>query len=117
MSARRSPCEPVSPFAPWDAASSTTNVPELAGGTDVAGAADGLIAFYQRHLRAPILPGYGCQFHPSCSVYARQAFRRYGLAGLVFALDRLLIREHAFIGAQYLTDCGDGTPRNHDSLP
>lgn len=44
---------------------------------------------YQR-LLSPLLPAR-CKYHPSCSQYALDAFREYGLArGLVLAAWRLL---------------------------
>ncbi|RPI77275.1 MAG: membrane protein insertion efficiency factor YidD [Desulfobacteraceae bacterium] len=36
-----------------------------------------LIVIYQKTIR-PFLPS-ACRFYPSCSVYARQAFTKYGL--------------------------------------
>jgi putative membrane protein insertion efficiency factor len=48
-----------------------------------------LIRGYQR-LLSPLLPAR-CKYHPSCSQYALDAFREYGLArGLVLAAWRLL---------------------------
>ena len=47
------------------------------------------IAFYQRFI-SPGLP-QRCRYHPSCSRYAVQAIRQYGiLRGLVLAAWRLL---------------------------
>jgi putative membrane protein insertion efficiency factor len=48
-----------------------------------------LVRGYQR-LLSPLLPAR-CKYHPSCSQYALEAFREYGLArGLVLAAWRLL---------------------------
>jgi putative membrane protein insertion efficiency factor len=48
-----------------------------------------LVRGYQR-LLSPLLPAR-CKYHPSCSQYALDAFREYGLArGLVLATWRLL---------------------------
>jgi putative membrane protein insertion efficiency factor len=48
-----------------------------------------LVSGYQ-HLLSPLLPAR-CKYHPSCSQYALDAFREYGLArGLVLAAWRLL---------------------------
>lgn len=81
--------------------------------------ADGLIAFYQRNMRAPTLPGHGCPFHPSCSEYGREAYRRYGvLGGTVLTVDRLLIRSHVYSDDYYPTHCdGDRCPRRYDPVP
>lgn len=54
-----------------------------------AGVAVGLIIVYQSVIR-PHLAG-NCKFHPTCSVYAIEALRRYGLLrGAVMAIRRLL---------------------------
>jgi putative membrane protein insertion efficiency factor len=48
-----------------------------------------LVRGYQR-LLSPLLPAH-CKYHPSCSQYALEALREYGLArGLVLAAWRLL---------------------------
>jgi uncharacterized protein len=48
-----------------------------------------LVRGYQR-LLSPLLPAR-CKYHPTCSQYALDAFREYGLArGLVLAVWRLL---------------------------
>ncbi|PIU66193.1 MAG: membrane protein insertion efficiency factor YidD [Armatimonadetes bacterium CG07_land_8_20_14_0_80_40_9] len=53
-----------------------------------------LIDFYQRVL-SPLLPPT-CRFYPSCSSYARQAVKKYGVAkGGMLALWRVL-RCHPF---------------------
>jgi putative membrane protein insertion efficiency factor len=47
------------------------------------------IRFYQRAI-SPALPQH-CKYHPTCSQYAVDAFRRYGiLRGAVLAVWRLL---------------------------
>ena len=49
---------------------------------------------YKRRI-SPLLPP-ACRFHPTCSVYAREAIARYGLArGAALSLRRLL-RCHPF---------------------
>ena len=49
----------------------------------------GLVRLYQ-FLLSPLVAGR-CKYHPSCSQYAADAFRRYGFArGLVLAAWRLL---------------------------
>ena len=53
-----------------------------------------LLDFYKR-LLSPLLPR-ACRFEPTCSVYARQAIERHGLArGLGLAVRRLA-RCHPF---------------------
>lgn len=111
------PCSADPAFAPWDAnepapAPAATRPPDPTSGT-----ADALIATYQRRLRRPELPGAGCQFHPTCSEFARQALRRYGIVGLLFAFDRLLIREQPLAGPSYPPACVGGEPRWHDPVP
>jgi hypothetical protein len=83
------------------------------------GVAEGLIVFYQRHMRAPTMPGHGCPFHPSCSEYARHAYQRYGIfGGTVLSFDRLLIRSHLYSDDYYPTHCDeDRCPRRHDPVP
>ena len=59
----------------------------------------GLVRAYQL-LLSPHL-GRTCRFHPSCSNYAIQAFREYGvLKGLVLSVHRLL-RCHPWGGQGY----------------
>jgi len=54
-----------------------------------ARAAAALLGLYKRFL-SPLLPR-ACRFEPTCSVYARQAIERHGLArGGGLALRRLL---------------------------
>jgi putative component of membrane protein insertase Oxa1/YidC/SpoIIIJ protein YidD len=59
----------------------------------------------------------GCPFAPTCSVYARTAVAHYGAAGLLFIVDRFLVREHPVAGAYYPTTCVDHTTRLADDLP
>ena len=50
----------------------------------------GVIRLYQL-LVSPLLPAGTCKYHPSCSQYAAEALRRYGLVrGTVLAGWRLL---------------------------
>ncbi len=50
----------------------------------------GLVRLYQVTLR-PLVPANTCKYHPSCSQYAIDALRRYGLArGSILAGWRLL---------------------------
>jgi uncharacterized protein len=50
----------------------------------------GAVRLYQL-LISPLLPHGTCKFHPSCSQYAVEAFRQYGLLrGSVLAVWRLL---------------------------
>jgi putative component of membrane protein insertase Oxa1/YidC/SpoIIIJ protein YidD len=115
---RPSPCEPAARFEPWDAAPATApRDPDRPDGGRGAGAADGLIAVYQHWLRRPPLPGVACPFHPTCSVYAREVVRRWGVLGLVLIYDRLFIREHPLAGATYPPICRGGRTRWHDPAP
>jgi len=51
--------------------------------------ATAILDFYKRAI-SPWLPS-ACRFEPTCSIYAREAIERYGLArGLALALRRLL---------------------------
>jgi putative component of membrane protein insertase Oxa1/YidC/SpoIIIJ protein YidD len=109
--ARSSPCSAPA-FAPWDAAPSRRSADPAS-----SGAADGLVVAYQRWLRRPTVPGAGCPFHPTCSVYARQVLDRWGPLGLVLIVDRLFVREHVVAGALYPTACAGGRTRWHDPPP
>ena len=65
----------------------------------------GLIRFYQLFLsplkRALFGPQAGCQFTPTCSCYAREAFLRHGFfKGFTLAIWRLL-RCHPFSHGGY----------------
>lgn len=110
-----SPCEVARSFEPWDSAAVTAPPPPNA---HAGGLADALLATYQRSLRRPEKGSAGgCPFEPSCSHFARQAFDRYGLAGLLLVVDRLLIREHLLAGDRYVSTCAGGRWRWHDPLP
>lgn len=62
--------------------------------TAVARLAVALLDLYKRFL-SPLLPR-ACRFEPTCSVYAREAIERHGLArGLALSVRRLL-RCHPF---------------------
>jgi hypothetical protein len=53
-----------------------------------------LLLFYKSQL-SPFLPS-ACKYHPSCSMYAKEAVERHGvLRGLYLAMRRLL-RCHPF---------------------
>jgi putative membrane protein insertion efficiency factor len=54
-----------------------------------ARAVAGLLGLYKRFL-SPLLPR-ACRFEPTCSVYAREAIEKHGIArGSALALKRLL---------------------------
>lgn len=57
-----------------------------------AAAVAGAIRGYQRYI-SPLL-GPRCRFHPSCSAYAEQAIRRYGLTRGAWLAARRLGRCH-----------------------
>lgn len=48
----------------------------------------GLIIFYRRFI-SPLKPP-SCRFYPTCSEYAEQAIRKYGLKGVFLAFKRVL---------------------------
>jgi putative component of membrane protein insertase Oxa1/YidC/SpoIIIJ protein YidD len=100
-------CRRVARFAPFDQPARAVVADPLATGAAASGPADGLVATYQRHLRAHVLPGEGCRFRPTCSVYARQALARWGVLGVLLVVDRLIVREHAFNQRAYLPVCED----------
>ncbi|MBZ2187051.1 MAG: membrane protein insertion efficiency factor YidD [Bryobacter sp.] len=53
-----------------------------------------ILSFYKRFI-SPLLPS-ACRFHPTCSVYAREAIERYGpVRGSALAIHRLC-RCHPF---------------------
>jgi putative membrane protein insertion efficiency factor len=57
-------------------------------------AAVAVLDFYKRFL-SPLLPR-ACRFEPTCSVYAREAFARYGLARGAMLTIKRLARCHPF---------------------
>jgi putative membrane protein insertion efficiency factor len=71
------------------------NVTSAASATSLAArAASAVLRFYKSAI-SPYLPR-ACRYEPTCSVYAREAIERYGLArGAVLALRRLA-RCHPF---------------------
>lgn len=48
----------------------------------------GLIIFYRRFI-SPLKPP-SCRFYPTCSEYAEQAIRKYGVKGVFLAFKRVL---------------------------
>lgn len=56
-----------------------------------------IFKFYQR-LCSPLLhalmPGYGCRFYPTCSVYARTAVRTFPLHVALVLIVRRILRCH-----------------------
>ena len=108
------PCAGPLPFSPFDerpvAEASREPAPD-------DGWLDAIVAWYQDHGRARTPPGVGCPFAPTCSVYAREAVRRYGPLGVILIVDRLFVREHAVAGAYYPTICVARTTRLVDGVP
>jgi putative component of membrane protein insertase Oxa1/YidC/SpoIIIJ protein YidD len=107
-----SPCTAGPAFAPFDLhltparrAPDADDDASAAEGGAARGVADGLVGWYQRLLRRPELPGAGCPFYPSCSVFARRALDRWGVFALVLIADRLFVREHPWAGASYPVHC------------
>jgi putative component of membrane protein insertase Oxa1/YidC/SpoIIIJ protein YidD len=88
-------------FAPWDERAPAPPV-EVAPARDLA---DGLVALYQRRLRAPRRPGEGCLLRPTCSEFARIALDRWRVLGLVLIADRLFVREHLWMAGSYPPVC------------
>lgn len=61
-----------------------------------------IILGYQRFLSPllhALLPGSGCRFHPTCSVYAAEALHRHGLAKGGALAARRLCRCHPWGGS------------------
>lgn len=107
------PCAAPTAFAPFDEPAKTAPAEPPPDG-----ALDAIVAWYQAHGRSRDLPGVGCPFAPTCSVYARTALRDYGpLLGLVMIVDRLIVREHALAGAYYPAICVAHTVRLDDRVP
>ncbi|MCX8033942.1 MAG: membrane protein insertion efficiency factor YidD [Thermodesulfovibrio sp.] len=52
-----------------------------------------LIKFYRRII-SPLMPPV-CRFYPTCSEYAEQAIKKYGLKGILLTIRRIL-RCHPF---------------------
>jgi len=62
-----------------------------------------LLLFYKNAL-SPLLPTF-CKFHPTCSIYAKEAVERHGVVrGLTLAARRLL-------------RCRPFAPGGHDPVP
>jgi putative component of membrane protein insertase Oxa1/YidC/SpoIIIJ protein YidD len=110
-----SPCTAPRAFAPFDDRPAAETAPPDAAATD--GLVDAIIAWYQADGRAPSLPGVGCPFAPTCSVYARTALRRYGPLAVILIVDRLIVREHPIAGAYYPAICVAHTTRLVDDVP
>jgi putative component of membrane protein insertase Oxa1/YidC/SpoIIIJ protein YidD len=121
------PCMTPRAFAPFDQGPSLHDVPRSSlshssSSSSVdrdapGGLLDALVAWYQAHGRARNLPGIGCPFAPTCSVYARAALGRYGPLGVVLIVDRLLVREHPVASAYYPMTCVARTTRLVDDVP
>jgi len=105
-------------WSPPDNAGSP-NIVGLGSGEEPGSGADTLVALYQKYLRRPSRGSCcGCPFHPTCSVYSRQAFRRYGqLIGLALTLDRLLLRENLGREGYYPSICVRGREVLFDPVP
>ncbi len=68
---------------------SSEDSPDFGSGESLTRLVVALLDFYKRAI-SPWLPP-ACRFEPTCSVYAREAIVRYGLAkGLALGLTRLL---------------------------
>ncbi len=77
--------------------------------------ADKAIRFFQKRLSP--LDGDNCQFYPTCSQYARIAFRKYGfLKGWILASDRLLRCNHLNVKI-YPFAKGRHSWRRYDPVP
>ena len=59
------------------------------------------IRFYQKFISKYILVGNNCRFHPTCSDYSIQAYKKYGFfKGTYFTICRIL-RCHPFSEGGY----------------
>jgi putative component of membrane protein insertase Oxa1/YidC/SpoIIIJ protein YidD len=105
-------CPVARPFKPFD-----ERLPAPRHAIAPAALLDALLVWYQDRGRARTLPGTGCPFAPTCSVYARTALRRYGPLGVILIVDRLIVREHPAAAAYYPTICVDHTTRLVDGVP
>lgn len=108
------PCLDRGAFHPWSPSRPAVESPSAPG------LGDGLIAFYQRHLRSETLPEQGCRFGPSCSAYGREALARWSILGLLWLVDRFVVREHPFADDYYLPVCAyeaNGDRSLHDPVP
>ncbi|MGB9822268.1 membrane protein insertion efficiency factor YidD [Thermodesulfovibrio sp.] len=47
-----------------------------------------LIRFYRRFI-SPLMPP-ACRFYPTCSEYAEQAIKKYGVKGILLVIKRIL---------------------------
>lgn len=105
--------------AAWTNDASNPDGAHLSQGEDPDGIADSFLGAYQKYLRRPSFGDCGaCAFEPSCSIFARQAVRRYSLVGgLALTLDRLFIRELARADSYYPKTCVDGHERFYDPIP
>ncbi len=90
--------------------------PLPAGAPTGVGLADRALVAYQQRLRRPHLPHHtGCQFEPSCSVYAREAYANHGaVPGLIMTANRLFFREALADPTEYAPVLIDGAPRLQD---
>ena len=121
-----SSCITVQKFAPWDDGSWSVGEGGLDGPQDKLSeeeapgtGGDQLVSLYQRYLRRPAVRGCcSCPFQPSCSVFSRNAFKRYGqIVGLALTLDRLFLRENAGRNSYYPTVCKNGKEVLFDPVP
>ncbi|HET7500666.1 MAG TPA: membrane protein insertion efficiency factor YidD [Kofleriaceae bacterium] len=106
-----SPCGRPPAFAPFD----EHHAPAPEAAPD--GVLDAIVAWYQRQGRSDELPGAGCPFAPTCSVYARTALARYGPVAVILIVDRLIVREHLAASAYYPAICVARTTRLSDDVP
>ena len=106
------PKAPTAKWSPWDAESLPPDQSSLLR----PGLADTALSFYQRHMRRLTIPGDGgCKFGPSCSVYARQAFTRYGAwIGTAMTVARLFVRETTARPDEFAPTLCDGYPCLYD---